>query len=564
MARRRHSWLPRRGEGPHHADEAVTSESDDDELAEETVDVPHHADEAGASESEHAAAELAHARFWAGVDRPESVEEALQGAQRWIDDPDPVVREAAFRAVREIRAAAVPALMTALRSDQTEATALAGIGTAAVPALVAATLDNDERYARRAAAVLEMMPECLAAGVAELEQVLSGDDHELRLKAARALSWLRRPESARDLAPPVPVVAPRTIDSEIELLRNAHPSLCRDAVWRLGQTGPDARTAVPALIGVLFDEWLSEAAAVALGRIGGPEVAAVVPKLEPALGEGATLSRIRTALTLWHIARHPGSEPALLAALEDPDPVARSEAMDGLTALGFGSAVPAALEAIRDPDDNVRDAAARALYGSGSDDPAVVRALIGASSDPACDSPCRDALVELGAGVVPAVVEAIHEADFRHDDDLAVSLLWVLQRIGYDALAASARQAGRENVVGLVDWICSEGADEARSLFRCDAVRNDRVLGWNLLAGLEECVHSRRLRSAGEVAAVEALIAALRHPDGGVRVRAAEALSLFSFTEHSAALRAALRLALNDPDTAVRKAAEDTLWDICS
>ena len=539
MARHRHSWLQPRDEGPHHADEA------------------------GASEAEGAAAELAHARFRAGVDRPESVEEALQGAQRWIDDPDPVLREAAFRTVREIRAAAVPALMTALRSDQTKATALAEIGTAAVPALVAATLDNDERYARRAAAVLEMMPECLAAGVTELEQALSADDHELRLNAARALSWLRRPESARNPGPPGPAVAPpRTIDSEIELLRGEYSIHREEAVRRLGWAGPDARAAVPTLIGVLFEERLSEATAVALGRIGGPEVDAIVPKLEPALGEGATLSRVRTALALWHIARHPGSEPVLLAALKDPDQNARREAVTGLATLGLGSAVPSALEAIHDPDDWVREAAACALYGS--DDPVVVRALIGALLGPACDDACHDALVAIGAGVVPAVVEAIHEADFRHDDTLAVELLRVLQEIGYDALAVSARQAGRENVVGLVDWVCSQGADEVRSLFRCDAVRNDRVLGWNLLAGLEECVRSHRLEPAAEVAAVEALIAALRHSDGGVRARAAEALSLFSFAKHSAALRAALRLVLNDPDAAVRKAGEGTLWDICS
>jgi HEAT repeat protein len=268
-----------------------------------------------------------------------------------LRDLDPRVRDAAGEALGSLgRAAepAIPALIESLRSDparrcSTSANALVKIGGAAMPALVSLVSDNEcalRDLAARALCQADTLPTTaiplligalrtpnrqqrlvVAQGletfgqdaVGPLVGALGDADALIRAGAAVALGRL-----SVDAVPAVPALiaalddsilatefeerAAPAVPALIDAIREEDPLTGLFAVLALGQIGPDARTAVPALI-----EWLrsrdtvnvacatgmtgrraqlpiAAAAAETLGKIG-PDARSAVPALVSALAD---------------------------------------------------------------------------------------------------------------------------------------------------------------------------------------------------------------------------------------------------------------------------------------
>src|SRR5262249_5077236 len=127
------------------------------------------------------------------------------------------------------------------------------------------------------------------------------------------------------------------------------------AVDVLGKAGPEAKEAVPALLGALQDESTDAAYAnrigSALGQIVGPEI---VGELEGAFAGAAKKSRPRIAQALTQTGR--AGAAALLKWVEDEDPIIRQIAVSGLGRSA--DSVPALIKALRDKDPKTRQEAA--------------------------------------------------------------------------------------------------------------------------------------------------------------------------------------------------------------
>jgi CubicO group peptidase (beta-lactamase class C family)/HEAT repeat protein len=170
-------------------------------------------------------------------------------------------------------------------------------------------------------------------------------------------------------------------EHQIRALRDANAGVRLRAVQALGETGPEAREAVPYLIKALDDGdrevcWNS---ARALGKIGTEAV------------------------------------PALIRALEDDNENIRLGAAVALGAIGPGAkdAVPSLMRALKDRNDNIRENAAEALGKIGPDARQAVQALIHSLSDedPFLNGRAADALGRIGKDAVPALREALKDGN---------------------------------------------------------------------------------------------------------------------------------------------------------
>jgi len=126
--------------------------------------------------------------------------------------------------------------------------------------------------------------------------------------------------------------------------------------------GPNARPAVPALIGLLQEKSGNTQgyAARALGAIG-PAAAAAIPALAGLLDDKNQFARVSAAEALGHLG--PSAVPTLIQALQNRDWLVRAKAAQGLAALGSAAtpAVAALKEKLQDEDAEVRRCAAVAL-----------------------------------------------------------------------------------------------------------------------------------------------------------------------------------------------------------
>ncbi len=256
-------------------------------------------------------------------DRPATVP-ALVAA---LDDRDPEVRAAAAWALGALGGAAepaVPGLAGSLRDEQeavrtAAAQALGALGPrarSAAPALFAA-LDDPRAGVRAAAAQALARVELTAESVSSLSKALGNPDAYVRAFAA----------------------------------------------WSLGNLGPGAREAVPALVEALGPDDTANVVAAALARVG-PAAAQAVPALLADLRGPDAGRRWRAARALGRIG--PPAESAvaeLVAALRDPNEAVRAHAARALGRIGPG-AKPAAADLQRatgDSDPGVRAEARQAL-----------------------------------------------------------------------------------------------------------------------------------------------------------------------------------------------------------
>lgn len=136
--------------------------------------------------------------------------------------------------------------------------------------------------------------------------------------------------------------ASAAVEPLMQLVRDvsADADLRREAVWTLGQIGPDAAEALPVLLAALSDERpaVREAAAGAIGMLG-----------DAASEEGVA---------------------ALTVALSDSGPVVRRNALESLRDFGESSraAVPEIKRLLEDPDERVQKAARKALEAIAPDE----------------------------------------------------------------------------------------------------------------------------------------------------------------------------------------------------
>jgi HEAT repeat protein len=130
------------------------------------------------------------------------------------------------------------------------------------------------------------------------------------------------------------------------------------AVTALGQIGPGAVNAVPALVQTLDDSsGQVRAAAVALGKVG----KAALPELVAALDAQQERVRLGAALALGHAG--PDAEeaiPKLIGSLNDSSPEVRAAAAAALGKVGK-EALPPLIKALNAKEDRVRLGAIEAL-----------------------------------------------------------------------------------------------------------------------------------------------------------------------------------------------------------
>lgn len=401
----------------------------------------------------------------------------------------------------------VPALTKELR-DQLPAV-LAGIGPAAIPALVGHLADPDEGERAVSVAALGLLG---AVDALPAVAALATDASALvRLEAVRALGAIGD-------------TGLRAADRQARVMRPGRPP----RRWPFRRPAIEinrAELVVSALRAALADATVGVrvAAARALGLVG--KVAApAAPDLIARLRADEEPVQCAAAEALGRIGDESGVQP-LAEALAHPTATVRAAAARALGAYGENArpAVPALVPLLRDSDEDVRHAAGDALGRTGELPHEATAALVEglANPDTHVQVQTAEALAKIGetaAEAAPALAAALEN--------------------GNELVRAKAAEA-----LGKMGETAAEAA--VPTLIR--ALRDDD--GW------VSAVAAEALGEMGEAAedAVPALVRSLSHISPLVRARAAEALGKLN----SAATPAvpALERAATDTDGGVREQA---------
>jgi HEAT repeat protein len=324
-----------------------------------------------------------------------SAEAAVPALTEAVRSTDPAFRIEAALALAQVKPdpqAILPVLVEVFqdrnhpfRVRALEALSRLGLSSPDVLMMPVRMLWDDMQARAKAAEILGRMGPAAKAAAPDLADVLRGSDNPARVQAALAL-W--RIDRRNEEVIPVLVGALKstfTATSRASLLipgRFGTPGtppgpLCQQAADALGEMGPEALSAVPALTEVLKDPQLAPYHpyyALALLKIDRQTYKLAVPILVEALeGKGPTarLSEQAAATFRKQAASALGpsameAQDALMAlarALEDVDAGVRQEAANALGEVGAPArqALPALRKALTDPDEGVRSEASRAL-----------------------------------------------------------------------------------------------------------------------------------------------------------------------------------------------------------
>ena len=220
---------------------------------------------------------------------------------------------------------------------------------AALPRLAEVLRDEQETVRAAAARALGALGLTAKATAPALLAVLDDPRADVRAVAALALARME--------------LSPGAVPSLVHSLGSRDDYVRGFAAWSLGNLGPAAQDAVPALVQALGVDDTASVAAAALARIG-PAAAQAVPALAADLHGREAGRRWRAARTLGRIG--PLAEaavPELRAALRDPNEAVRAHAARALGRIG-AAARPAAADLQRatgDSDAGVRAEARQAL-----------------------------------------------------------------------------------------------------------------------------------------------------------------------------------------------------------
>jgi HEAT repeat protein len=301
---------------------------------------------------------------------------------------------------------------------------LGNVASAAVPALLQATKDDDNVVRYNAIAALGSTGASGPHVIQSLLEVLLSPVADSGLRGIAAVKL-------GQLGPPAEPFL-------IELLRHPDGVVRRKAADGLGMGKFDRSLAIPHLVKLLedTDEDVRSCAASSLEQSG----LLAEPLLEQALENGGGHTACYAARAI--LKRRPDHRLALhslIAGLADRDPAVRRRAAWFLGYAGpyGGPAVQRLTEALEDEDAKVRSAAAQTMGDIGlpskTAEPALVRSVKGL--DPNLRDSSAYALGQLRAAS-PAAIDALAEAVHDQYWDVQVSSIQALGKIGPQARAA--------------------------------------------------------------------------------------------------------------------------------
>jgi len=273
--------------------------------------------------------------------------------------------------------AAIPSLVTALASSADRASGARG-------AAIARRAAQDALTVRRVAA--HALAQLAPASVAPLTAALKDRDPNVRQSAAGAIGQIGLPqaESAlpalqqglRDRVLRVQLACGtalarmgqerKTLPAIVRLLQHKDEGWRRVAVDSVGDVGPVAKGAVPALAVVLGREKsdnLRAAAARAIGKVGKGSKAAAAALTQAIQRDRSRYVRRAAATALGQVGSAAGSAVPLLAELVRRDKYSRDDAIRAIGEIGLASNAAASVlvEALLDPNSRGTSVAAEAL-----------------------------------------------------------------------------------------------------------------------------------------------------------------------------------------------------------
>jgi HEAT repeat protein len=235
------------------------------------------------------------------------------------------------------------------------ATTLAAVGPAAVPELIRALTQPEPAFRLEVVKVLGVIQAPRTDVVHALDRALADADRSIRMQAAVLLCQFGHP-SAEALG-------------ELREALN-QPDLRARAIAFLGDVGPQASEAVPALAALLEDPRVSVRDDIWIPAVGkmGPGAHRVVPLLVDKLREADhPLYPVHAAAVKALGQIGPRAVPALIAALERRHPHVRAGAAEALGQIGPEArrAIPALVDRLADAEAEVRQCAVAALGSIG-------------------------------------------------------------------------------------------------------------------------------------------------------------------------------------------------------
>jgi len=270
-----------------------------------------------------------------------------------LEDPDVEVRRAACHAAARLgpaAAAAAPTLIDQLSFDRCRSAAiaaLASIGNATVPPLLAVLNDPDRTNIHRATVeVLYHLGPRADDAVTNLVRLLKGDDRYMARDATRALGAIG--PAARWS---VPAIVAQMTEPDNDIRTAFHMSL--QAI------GPAGSAAIRPLADLMEHEeaMVRQFAAWSLGRVGGAATV-VAPTLVTALDDNHHAVRVWAAWALARMDRHDATKcvPILKAGLAAEDVHIRQACAEALGRIGPAAApaVGSLIHTMRDADAAVR------------------------------------------------------------------------------------------------------------------------------------------------------------------------------------------------------------------
>ncbi len=291
--------------------------------------------------------------------------------------------------------------------------------------------------------------------------------------------------------------------------------------------------AVPALIVAALkdsDIFAHREAAKALGKIKDPRA---VPPLLAALKGSNSDVRARAAEALGQM-QDPRAVPTLIAALKDGNGYVRREATRALGAINDPRVVPALIVALK--DENVRSEATMAL--GEIKDPRALPALIVAALKDSHIFAHREAVEALGKIIDPGLVSALYDSEYSRG--------WVrklvVQRLRASknphvvpALIAAVKDRDvyvHENALAALMGITDPRMVSAHTLVEALKDRDGSVRWWAARM-LDVCAVPELVSMLPE------LVSMLKDSDVGLRIQAARALRKSNDPRAAAALKAA-------------------------
>ncbi|MEQ9408650.1 MAG: HEAT repeat domain-containing protein [Fuerstiella sp.] len=508
----------------------------------------------------------------------------------------PSVRNAAAAALVEIGEPAIPALQRLLGSDvpvaRLKACEVAGrlelVAAPLVPLLVATLQDEDERVIRAAVTALGQIQSDPDLVVPRLQQLLDSESAAVRADVLGALMQfgaLAQPavpavlDLLKDQHSIVRAAGARAlgrigsddaqvVQALVDAVDDPHGGVTIQAVNALSQLGP---VAVPALVRMTGQPRFRDLAISVLGEMG-PEAGPAVPALVAFLDsdDERLLREVFIALASIGPAAK-SAQPTLLKLVRDPDAgFLRAGAAYVLGNIGETSCLPVLKQILSDPqaaDPRTLRAAAWAVVMLQPDNqenaaialPHLIEAL--SSELPLARQESLAAIARLGARAQPASSALIQIA--QHDPEPAVRsealhTMAELPTIPDDALpvAIAALENGDPVVrnaarflLGKIGTRADAAAARLRSDMRAGAELDRIVAAWALVRVAPSAEHQRL--------SVPFMLRGLSLSNPEVRAEAARTLGIIG--NNSSEVIAALKLAASDQDENAAAAAREAL-----